>query len=469
MPSADARIAVSAGVVMLVLDDKGVVFSEPRQELFSLNGAAAFIWCLLEEGDPPERIVERYAQTFAVSRDDARQHVYPTLRHWFALGHISEPHVSSPSTTPLTTALAWLLTNGTLRNAFRASPQRMCDALGIRPEEGDAFLGLVPDALDAQSAEVATFRARQRRPPDLSELTFDDDVRARAAKAIPAFAAEPRVRRRYRLLHTIFDVHIPSEIDGQIHDALQHLEAAGEPDVIVRLQTLDRGCFASDGTVPLMWCADSRQLMPRLQALFRRIAVERHRYFIEIHAGVLRIGGRGLLLSGAAGQGKTTLTAALAANGATYFSDEVALLEERTLDVAPMPFAMTIKAGSVEPLRSYYPQLASLPEHLRDDHRMARALPPPAAARAGVDAVPCEVQWIVFPRYDAGVDTSLIPVGAAEGLRRLLSDALVLPELLDCDKVARLISWVRGRSFFELPFSSVDEAVRIIGRLKEGL
>jgi len=66
--------------------------------------------------------------------------------------------------------------------------------------------------------------------------------------------------------------------------------------------------------------------------------------------------------------------------------------------------------------------------------------------------------WIVFPRYDAGVETSLIPVGAAEGLRRLLSDALVLPELLDCDKVARLISWVRGRRFFELPFSSVDEA-----------
>lgn len=50
--------------------------------------------------------------------------------------------------------------------------------------------------------------------------------------------------------------------------------------------------------------------------------------FTPIHAGVVVLDGRAIVLPGASGSGKTTLVAALVAMGAHYFSDEYALLDD---------------------------------------------------------------------------------------------------------------------------------------------
>jgi hypothetical protein len=69
----------------------------------------------------------------------------------------------------------------------------------------------------------------------------------------------------------------------------------------------------------------------------RQTAIDRYRYFMAVHAGVVGNGERCLMFPGAPGRGKTTLTAALSREGFHYFSDEFALLEERTLHVPPVP------------------------------------------------------------------------------------------------------------------------------------
>jgi hypothetical protein len=50
--------------------------------------------------------------------------------------------------------------------------------------------------------------------------------------------------------------------------------------------------------------------------------------FTPIHAGVVLIGGRAIVMPGPSGCGKTTLVAALVSRGAHYFSDEYALLDD---------------------------------------------------------------------------------------------------------------------------------------------
>ncbi len=76
-------------------------------------------------------------------------------------------------------------------------------------------------------------------------------------------------------------------------------------------------------------------------ALRMRIAMNsRERIFV--HAGVVALGDRALLLPGASFTGKTTLVAALVAAGATYFSDEYALLDEAG-SVHPYPRHLSMR------------------------------------------------------------------------------------------------------------------------------
>ena len=64
--------------------------------------------------------------------------------------------------------------------------------------------------------------------------------------------------------------------------------------------------------------------------------------WIFVHAGVVAHNGRVLVLPGMSFAGKTTLVAALVAAGATYYSDEFAVLDETGL-VHPYPKPLSIR------------------------------------------------------------------------------------------------------------------------------
>lgn len=73
-----------------------------------------------------------------------------------------------------------------------------------------------------------------------------------------------------------------------------------------------------------------------LEEVFRNFETDLHLYIAEfsdrrvfVHAGVVGWRGRAILLPGRSFTGKTTLVAELVRAGATYYSDEYALLDER--------------------------------------------------------------------------------------------------------------------------------------------
>jgi len=69
-----------------------------------------------------------------------------------------------------------------------------------------------------------------------------------------------------------------------------------------------------------------------------RLAQER----IFVHAGVVSVGDRALLLPGRSFSGKTTLVAALVAEGAVYYSDEFAVLDEHGM-AHPYPRRLSMR------------------------------------------------------------------------------------------------------------------------------
>ena len=463
-------IRITPDVCLFLLEDEGVFFAESRQELHLFNTPAAFVWCCLEEGLAPADIVTAFATTFGVGGAEAEHHVSSVLLTWQGLGYLSGAVLPGAPETHLTTALGWLLTNPSLRADFTRSPADTAGTLRVRSADLEAFVTLDPDALEAEAESVA--RAGRRHGPARGWEHVLGSV-SPSGRSVLELAADSRlrdievtsIRRYYELLATRFSLRLTSAAqEARVHPALAHLEIEepAEVDALLDVLEADGGHVLLEDLLPVGYCADLDQLTPLVTFRVRQTAINRHPYFLAIHAGVVSNGEHCILLPGASGRGKTTLTAALSRVGFRYFSDEFALLEETTLHVRPVPLSLTIKRGAVGPLTAYYPELDGLPTHLREDGRTVRYLSP--AERPRDPERSHAVRSIIFPHYDADAVTSLRPLSRPEALRRLLRECLVLPDLLDRAGVESLVRWIRTVDCFELPMSSLPDAVGLVKR-----
>ncbi len=273
------------------------------------------------------------------------------------------------------------------------------------------------------------------------------------------------VSRCYRLLGTTFRVRFGTrEQHGLVHPALAHLEVArsGAADVELSLAPDRAGHRILEEGRTLERSRTLTGLTPLVKASVWRLAVNRRRYFMEIHAAALVHRGRCVLLPAAPGSGKSTLAAALAASGFRYLSDEAALLEEPDLAVRPVPLALTVKPGSIPLLEPLYPGLGALPAHEREDGKVVRYLEPPGRALLPDPERTFRVSTLVFPRV--ADRTALRAIRRPEALRRLLAQCLVLPERLDALRVQRLVGWLRGLRCFELASGPLPSAVAAVRR-----
>ncbi len=82
--------------------------------------------------------------------------------------------------------------------------------------------------------------------------------------------------------------------------------------ILRRARTLDRG-----------------EALQALEAELRQAVAAAARGWVFVHAGVVGWGGRAILMPGRSGAGKTRLVAELVRAGATYYSDEFAVLDRR--------------------------------------------------------------------------------------------------------------------------------------------
>jgi hypothetical protein len=285
-------------------------------------------------------------------------------------------------------------------------------------------------------------------------------LRERSAPAEP----RPATRRHYRLLGTRFRLCFAAGAQlARVHPVLSHLAAApGAPDVDLELACEGASQRLLEDGREVERCPDLAGLAPLVKASLWRIALNRSRYFMEIHAAALARGGSCVLLPGRPGSGKSTLAAALLAEGFRYLSDESALLEEQALRARPVPLALCVKPGSLPLLEPLFPGLGALPAHRREDGQRVRYLAPPERSRLRDPERSLPVTTLVFPRV--APRTALRPLPRPEALRRLLAQCLVLPQGLDAERVRHLVAWLRGVRCFELASGPLPDAVAAVRR-----
>lgn len=268
----------------------------------------------------------------------------------------------------------------------------------------------------------------------------------------------------YRLLGVNVRVRYGDpELEHRVHPVLAHLETA-TTETEVHTLTVARilgYLYVFSGNDYMHFGRSIPELAPQVKFAVLDHAIRRYDHILHLHAGAVASQGRLVILPAASGSGKTSLTARLVAAGCEYFSDEVVLLERGTGRVRPAPVSLCVKDSGADLLGRYFPGIAELPEHDRQDGLKVRYLPPPADSLPASDRTELPA-LLVFPRFVEGTPVTLRPLSRTEAFGRLLDDCVAIPKPLDLADAAVLMDVMEGLQCFELSGGDLDLAAESI-------
>ncbi len=279
----------------------------------------------------------------------------------------------------------------------------------------------------------------------------------------PTGAGRFVAERCYQLLNSRMRVRF-TDLAQQalVHPVLAHLEAdcdratgsleivAGERGTAVYRDGEVRGDDLS-----------AIELAPLVKGEIWEAALASDDFLFGVHAEVVGTPGGCIVMPGPAGSGKSTLTAELVHAGFDYYSDELALLREDTLDVSPFPLAYCVKESGIDALASLFPALRALPLHLRADGRRVAYLPPPEGS------VPRPLdrrraRAIIYPEFNATATTRWHPLTKSESLRQLLAQCLIVRRRLSIDAVRTFLAWIEQLEHAKLTFNNLPSAISLV-------
>jgi len=206
---------------------------------------------------------------------------------------------------------------------------------------------------------------------------------------------------------------------------------------------------------------DYRDLFLFLEWQLCGLAVRSRRYLL-LHAGMAARQGRGVVIAGPSGAGKTTLVAALALQGWDYLTDEILVVDPEGPSVVPFPRSLLVREGA---LAGWPHLLRCLRErslgggapYLGDRRFLA---PPPAG---GVEAV----GLVLLVAYRPGEAVTVRPLSRCRGLFELTRHCFNLGSLGEAGLDA-LCTLTSGSRFAVLTGGDVREAVARVERLARG-
>jgi len=185
-------------------------------------------------------------------------------------------------------------------------------------------------------------------------------------------------------------------LDRYVFPSLPRITVAGKPDLLVRIVRVgdQLQLFADDVIVAA--ASQAISLVPDVIRMLDDAVIQSLTRLHAVHAGTVLWCGRALLVPGVSHAGKSSLVAELLRRGATYFSDEYALIDADGL-VHPYPRPLLVRNGCPE-------QLPVLPEE----------------CNALVGDAPAPIGWIFALQYLPDATWSVSPTSQSEALLNLL-------------------------------------------------
>lgn len=247
-------------------------------------------------------------------------------------------------------------------------------ARGLTPAEA-VQASQAPGADVVQTSVVAWFDAGHLLP----------------AEVVAAARSRPAAELHLRIDGLAWAVGLHGEglerLRGEIEAAFGQFLAGPRPPISrISIVSHDGACFILADGASLGRFTPERVVPELKAALTDRLACSVGDGAFLLHAALLDRTGRGLLISGAPGAGKTTLTLALAASGWGYGSDDIVRVDPDG-GLTGVPFSPAVKTGAWPLLAPIAPGLAQVPIHLRNDGQYVRYAPVADFAPAEVDTL----------------------------------------------------------------------------------
>lgn len=175
-----------------------------------------------------------------------------------------------------------------------------------------------------------------------------------------------------------------------------------------------------------------------------------------LHASSVSRGGRAIVLAGATGSGKSTLSLGLVGAGCGYVADDFTALDASGTAVTRFPIAASVKSGSLAAIGAAFPQLSTLRAFATGD-RVVRYLD--LAARAhGADSTP--IKALVFPKYAESNANSIERMTPEEAFFALLDTG---SEVVGLHRSMRPIAYlVNTVPAWSLTFHDMDWAIETL-------
>jgi hypothetical protein len=181
---------------------------------------------------------------------------------------------------------------------------------------------------------------------------------------------------------------------------------------------------------------------------------------VRLHAGAVTIGGGAVVVAGAMGAGKSTLTAGLVQGGAHYLTDEVAAFASGSRQVRPYAKPVSLHRPP-PPLRDLW-----APDRAVAMLVGATGLVPPHAVGA-VAPTPAPLRAVVLPRYVAGAPTTVTRLDAATALTEVAAHTFRLDRAGTLTALADLLAdvpvWSLTSGDLGAACRAVHDALEVVG------
>jgi HprK-related kinase A len=207
------------------------------------------------------------------------------------------------------------------------------------------------------------------------------------------------------------------------------------------------------------------QALPVLEWGINLVIALRYHCYLMLHAAVVERNGECMLMPAMPGDGKTTLSAALAQRGWRLFSDEFGLIRPGSDQMIPLPRPPALKNQSIEIIQSFEPSAHIGPSTAGTRKGTVAHLRPSqgSVARASETA---PVGLIVFPRWDEGAQLALEPMGKADAFMTLGSNAFNF-ELQGEEGYDTVAALVDRADCYSLNYSKLDDAIEALNQLSD--
>jgi hypothetical protein len=186
---------------------------------------------------------------------------------------------------------------------------------------------------------------------------------------------------------------------------------------------------------------------------------------LVLHSAGLTWLGRGLLLPGQTGSGKSTLSAWLLTQGFDYLTDELVFVPLGTNQFKGLTRPLNLKQAARELLKEILNNQEPPPEVMSS---RTREITPPRALRGGQVQGAAPLSLIIFPHFREGSDFQLREVSKAQAGLALMQ-CLINARNLEEHGFPEVTRLVRTTPAYEMTYGGFDQIGGAIDGLIEAL